>query len=99
MAVIGGYIFLGSLLFGLWEGWKPLEASYFCFVTIATIGFGDLVPGAARFENVADQYKMIASAFYMLFGNKTTAWWWNVVTASARLTVVSVTNISSACER
>ncbi len=69
MAVIGFYIFMGALLFGVWEKWEPLEASYFCFVTISTIGFGDLVPGSANFETTEDQYKMIFSAVYMLFGN------------------------------
>ncbi len=71
MAVIGFYIFMGALLFGVWEEWEPLEASYFCFVTISTIGFGDLVPGSANFESTEDQYKMIFSAVYMLFGNNT----------------------------
>ncbi|CAD5115160.1 unnamed protein product [Dimorphilus gyrociliatus] len=68
MAVIAGYIFMGSLLFGVWEGWDALKASYFCFVTISTIGFGDVVPGSANFENAEDQYKMVLSAIYMLFG-------------------------------
>ena len=68
MLVIGFYIFMGALLFGVWEDWEALEASYFCFVTISTIGFGDLVPGSANFENTEDHYKMIVSAFYMMFG-------------------------------
>ena len=68
MGVIAFYIFMGALLFGVWEEWEPLEASYFCFVTISTIGFGDLVPGSANFENAEDQYKMIISAVYMIFG-------------------------------
>ena len=68
MLVIGFYIFMGALLFGVWENWEALEASYFCFVTISTIGFGDLVPGSANFENTEDHYKMIVSAFYMMFG-------------------------------
>lgn len=68
MAIIGIYIFFGALLFGVWEGWNPLKASYFCFVTISTIGFGDVVPGSAEFENAADQWKMIGAAVYMLFG-------------------------------
>ena len=45
-----------------------LKASYFCFVTISTIGFGDIVPGANGLESAADQWKMVGAAFYMLFG-------------------------------
>jgi potassium channel subfamily K protein len=68
MAVIGFYIFMGALLFGVWEKWEALDASYFCFVTVSTIGFGDIVPGSANFETKEDQYKMIVIAIYMLFG-------------------------------
>lgn len=68
MAIIGLYIFMGALLFGVWEKWDPLKASYFCFVTVSTIGFGDVVPGSANFETAADQWKMLGAAVYMLFG-------------------------------
>ena len=68
MGVMGFYTFMGALMFGVWENWQPLQASYFCFVTISTIGFGDIVPGSANFENAEDQYKMILSSVYMLFG-------------------------------
>ena len=68
MGVIGGYIFMGALLFAVWEQWDALKASYFCFVTISTIGFGDVVPGSAHFEKQEDQLKMIGAAVYMLFG-------------------------------
>lgn len=41
------YIVGGAVLFGEWEGWGILDGSYFCFVTLSTIGFGDIVPGAS----------------------------------------------------
>lgn len=39
------YIMLGALLFKSWEGWDLLDSSYFCFISLSSIGFGDLVPG------------------------------------------------------
>ena len=68
LAIIAVYIVMGAMLFGVWEGWTGLDASYFCFVTVSTIGFGDMVPGSATFESSSDQWKMVGAAIYMLFG-------------------------------
>uniref|UniRef100_A0A1B0EWN9 Potassium channel domain-containing protein n=1 Tax=Phlebotomus papatasi TaxID=29031 RepID=A0A1B0EWN9_PHLPP len=40
-----GYILFGATLFGHWEDWDSLEGSYFCFISLSSIGFGDMVPG------------------------------------------------------
>jgi hypothetical protein len=68
LAVISGYIFVGTVLFGLWEGWDPLTAAYYCFITIATIGFGDVVPDIT---DPGQQYVLLGTALYMLFGMAT----------------------------
>ena len=39
------YLLLGAQIFSSWEGWTYVGSVYFSFVTLATIGFGDLVPG------------------------------------------------------
>ena len=68
MALIAGYLFMGSLLFGVWEGWDWPKAAYYCFITIATIGFGDVVPGSATFDGAGDQLKTIGASVYIVFG-------------------------------
>jgi hypothetical protein len=35
---------VGTIAYTVLEGWSPLDALYFCVVTLATVGFGDLTP-------------------------------------------------------
>lgn len=67
MIVIAGYIFGGAVLFGLWEGWDWLQSAYFCFITLSTIGFGDVTPGT-DFDNPQANAQLILGAVYVLFG-------------------------------
>lgn len=36
-------LFVGAAAFFYFEGWSFFNASYYCFVTLITIGFGDFV--------------------------------------------------------
>ena len=69
MLVISGYILLGAAIFGVWERWPAMDAAYFCFVTISTIGFGDMVPGAAEgVINSGDALRMLVDGVYIVLG-------------------------------
>ncbi len=39
------YIVSGAVIYTVWEGWTLTDATYFSFITLSTIGFGDFVPG------------------------------------------------------
>ena len=68
LLLIVGYVAIGALLFTLWEkDWDYLIGSYFCFITLSTIGFGDYVPGTSL-DAWANQEKLIFCAFYLIFG-------------------------------
>jgi len=64
--LVVAYIIGGAFLFQMWEGWSFLDSSYFCFITLTTIGFGDLTPDQ---RNAADGEQRIAlCSLYLLFG-------------------------------
>lgn len=65
--VVSVYVFLGALLFHSWEGWSLLDGAYFSFVTLSTIGFGDLVPGKSVLATGSTK-KLIICSLYLLFG-------------------------------
>uniref|UniRef100_A0A0N4U4S6 Ion_trans_2 domain-containing protein n=1 Tax=Dracunculus medinensis TaxID=318479 RepID=A0A0N4U4S6_DRAME len=49
LVIMIGYTAGGAFLMQLWEKWNFMESFYFCFVTVTTIGFGDIVPQNADF--------------------------------------------------
>ena len=66
--LLASYILFGAVLFTLWEDdWDYLIGSYFCFITLTTIGFGDYVPGTSM-DSWANQEKLVLCALYLLFG-------------------------------
>ncbi|VDK62434.1 unnamed protein product, partial [Cylicostephanus goldi] len=50
ICIVFAFISGGAVLFSWWEGWNPFDGAYYCFITLSTIGFGDIVPGQALDE-------------------------------------------------
>jgi hypothetical protein len=67
LVIIAVYIIGGSALFAVWEGWDYLTGSYFCFVTLSTIGFGDVVPGTDM-DQWASHEKLVLCVLWLAFG-------------------------------
>ncbi|XP_034256919.1 potassium channel subfamily K member 3-like [Thrips palmi] len=67
---LAAYICLGAAVFAAWEEWSFLDGAYFCFVTLSTIGFGDLVPGKSlkSAESQGGQLQVSACVAYLLLG-------------------------------
>ena len=67
LLIIATYVIAGAILFTLWEDWDPLTGSYFCFITLSTIGFGDIVPGTDMKE-WSSQEKLVLCSLWLAFG-------------------------------
>ena len=65
------YIMLGAAVFIQWEEWSYLESFYFVFISISTIGFGDVLPEHPK--------RFMASFIYLLFGLSLVAMLINVI--------------------
>ena len=64
LIIIAGYTLSGSCLFAGWEGWDLLTGSYFCFITLSTIGLGDIVPGS----DMTEWEKLVLCALWLVIG-------------------------------
>jgi len=62
------YIWGGAFLFSTWESWDMLDSSYFCFVSLSTIGFGDIVPGEKIYSEHAFDLSFILCSMYLMLG-------------------------------
>ncbi|XP_013774442.1 TWiK family of potassium channels protein 18-like [Limulus polyphemus] len=82
LLLVTGYICGGAILFSLWENWSFLNGAYFCFITLSTIGFGDLVPGTDIFDT-REQAKLIICCFYLIIGLAIIAMSFNLVQEEA----------------
>ncbi|KAK5638802.1 hypothetical protein RI129_013097 [Pyrocoelia pectoralis] len=69
LIIMVGYILGGTVLFAKYEDkWTTLDGSYFCFISLSTIGFGDLVPGKAIYSDTGFELSSILCSMYLMLG-------------------------------
>ncbi|XP_017776918.1 PREDICTED: potassium channel subfamily K member 18 [Nicrophorus vespilloides] len=71
LTMMVGYIVGGAMLFAKYESWDLLNGSYFCFISLSTIGFGDLVPGDKIYssgEGFDIELSFIFCSMYLMLG-------------------------------
>ncbi|XP_036232739.2 uncharacterized protein [Bactrocera oleae] len=69
------YILIGAAVLYRLEDWPILDGIYFCFMSLSTIGFGDMLPGLRR-ESTATTW---FCSIYIMSGMALTAMCFNVI--------------------
>ncbi|XP_008178412.2 uncharacterized protein LOC100160366 isoform X1 [Acyrthosiphon pisum] len=64
LSVVAAYVALGAFIYQKLERWTLLEGSYFCFTSLGTIGFGELVPGGV--ESTKDVSVFVSSGYILV---------------------------------
>ncbi|KAI4454879.1 potassium channel subfamily k [Holotrichia oblita] len=77
--LVVSYIVAGTFLFTAWERWPYLDSAYFCFITLTTIGFGDLFPSGRVNEGESFKQNIAFCSLYLLFGIALLAMSFNLV--------------------
>ncbi|XP_037918281.1 potassium channel subfamily K member 15 [Hermetia illucens] len=97
-----GYILCGATLFSRWEAWGVLDGSYFCFISLTSIGFGDIVPGTQVLRNSKEsivEVSFILCAVYLLLGMALIAMCFNLMQEQVIHKLRSIKRIIRRCFR
>lgn len=67
VALEGALILVGAVFYRNVEGWSWLDSVYFCVVTLATVGYGDLTPTTEWGKFFAIPYIILGVAMLGVF--------------------------------
>ena len=82
----------GATVFTRYEGWSYFDSVYYCFITLTTIGFGDMVAlqKDAALDNKPEY--VVFTVIYIIFGQA-------IVTDSINLLILRFVNTNKKDER
>ncbi|XP_069140159.1 potassium channel subfamily K member 18-like [Argopecten irradians] len=59
LAIMVIYLLIGCLMYPAWEDWSFLDSFYFVFISMSTIGFGDILPAHPKYFLISGVYLFI----------------------------------------
>ncbi|CAL4069767.1 unnamed protein product [Meganyctiphanes norvegica] len=71
LVLLFSFMIAGAILFAFLEEWEPYAAFYFTFISLSTIGFGDMYPERTIVNATSTfgaYFKMFVCVLYILFG-------------------------------
>ena len=65
IAIVVLILIIGSIFYHYIEGWRYLDALYFCSTTLAAVGYGDFVPKTDAGKIFTIFYQFIGIPFFV----------------------------------
>ncbi|XP_015837865.1 TWiK family of potassium channels protein 7 isoform X1 [Tribolium castaneum] len=65
LVIFFSYVCVGAAAFASTSGWNFLDATYFCFIALSTIGIGDKLPQSG---DAHSQLQLLACCLYLFLG-------------------------------
>lgn len=65
LILFSAYVCVGATLFASAKGWTFLDAAYFCFIALSTIGISDALPNT---NDLTTQLQLFACCVYLFAG-------------------------------
>lgn len=78
LCIMFAYIVIGTVVLYKIDNLRPIDGFYFCFMSLSTIGFGNLIPGHSK-QNGTENATMWFCSIYIMSGLALTAMCFNVV--------------------
>ena len=70
LTLYGVLLVVGTVFYARVEGWAVLDAMYFCVVTLATIGYGDMAPRTKMGKAFTIVYVLIGAGVFVAVAAK-----------------------------